>query len=283
MRPDRPGAARPPGAGAMDARAGARLGAVWPGHGDEAKASLEPTARSSTGTIRCGATPIRCGPVAPARCSPRSIWPILPAGAKADAAAGRRRRPQRHPALQISQRAWCSISCRRCRCGSPRCARSAPIRTCSRSRASWTSLPTRPAPIRSISASAISMIGAPAKSSRRPQSASAGRRPQAARAWPRLCLRPVQESRRLLRGRLRGRGQPPDRPRATGARNRRRRYRTVVNPDGLINQIEGAIVQSTSWTFYESVNFDHTRITSIDWETYPILRFNAVPEQVDVQ
>jgi CO/xanthine dehydrogenase Mo-binding subunit len=57
----------------------------------------------------------------------------------------------------------------------------------------------------------------------------------------------------------------------------------VVNPDGLTNQIEGAIVQSMSWTLYESVTFDDKRITSIDWQTYPILRFNAVPERIDVR
>jgi CO/xanthine dehydrogenase Mo-binding subunit len=56
----------------------------------------------------------------------------------------------------------------------------------------------------------------------------------------------------------------------------------VVNPDGLTNQIEGAIVQSMSWTLYESVTFDESRITSIDWQTYPILRFDAVPDQIDV-
>jgi nicotinate dehydrogenase subunit B len=56
----------------------------------------------------------------------------------------------------------------------------------------------------------------------------------------------------------------------------------VVNPDGLINQIEGAIVQSMSWTLYESVTFDDTRITSIDWQTYPVLRFDAVPETIEV-
>jgi CO/xanthine dehydrogenase Mo-binding subunit len=56
----------------------------------------------------------------------------------------------------------------------------------------------------------------------------------------------------------------------------------VVNPDGLINQIEGAIIQSMSWTLYESVSFDDTRITSVDWQTYPILRFNAVPDSIDV-
>ncbi len=56
----------------------------------------------------------------------------------------------------------------------------------------------------------------------------------------------------------------------------------VVNPDGLINQVEGAIVQSMSWTLYESVTFDATRITSIDWQTYPILRFDAVPDAIEV-
>jgi len=56
----------------------------------------------------------------------------------------------------------------------------------------------------------------------------------------------------------------------------------VVNPDGLINQVEGAIMQSTSWTLYEAVTFDERRITSVDWQTYPILRFDAVPETIDV-
>jgi CO/xanthine dehydrogenase Mo-binding subunit len=56
----------------------------------------------------------------------------------------------------------------------------------------------------------------------------------------------------------------------------------LVNPDGLINQIEGAILQSMSWTLYEGVAFDDTRITSIDWQTYAILRFNSVPDRIEV-
>ena len=55
----------------------------------------------------------------------------------------------------------------------------------------------------------------------------------------------------------------------------------VVNPDGVRNQIEGGAVQATSWTLKERVRFDRRRITSTDWECYPILRFSAVPE-VDV-
>jgi CO/xanthine dehydrogenase Mo-binding subunit len=56
----------------------------------------------------------------------------------------------------------------------------------------------------------------------------------------------------------------------------------VVNPDGIRNQIEGGIVQSLSWTLYESVDFDETRIRSVDWSTYPIMRFDAVPRSMDV-
>ena len=37
-----------------------------------------------------------------------------------------------------------------------------------------------------------------------------------------------------------------------------------------------------SWTLYESITFDRTRITSRDWSSYPILRFSAVPDSVEV-
>ncbi len=56
----------------------------------------------------------------------------------------------------------------------------------------------------------------------------------------------------------------------------------AVNPDGIKNQIEGGILQSASWTLYESVGFDQTRILSRDWGSYPILRFPAAPESVEV-
>jgi nicotinate dehydrogenase subunit B len=52
----------------------------------------------------------------------------------------------------------------------------------------------------------------------------------------------------------------------------------IVSPDGLKNQMEGGIVQSTSWTLKEQVTFDRERITSRDWRSYPILTFPEVPE-----
>jgi len=56
----------------------------------------------------------------------------------------------------------------------------------------------------------------------------------------------------------------------------------AVSPDGIRNQIEGSILQSMSWTLYESVSFDDTRIRSLDWATYPIMRFEAAPGTLDV-
>ncbi len=52
----------------------------------------------------------------------------------------------------------------------------------------------------------------------------------------------------------------------------------VVNPDGLSNQLEGGFVQAASWTLFEEVKFDARGITSVDWETYRILGFEAAPK-----
>jgi nicotinate dehydrogenase subunit B len=57
----------------------------------------------------------------------------------------------------------------------------------------------------------------------------------------------------------------------------------IVNPDGVRNQIEGGIVQSASWTLFEETTFDRHTITSFDWSTYPILRFESAPRAVDVE
>ena len=52
----------------------------------------------------------------------------------------------------------------------------------------------------------------------------------------------------------------------------------AINPDGVINQIEGGAIQATSWVLKERVRFDRQRITSTTWTEYPILRFSEVPE-----
>ena len=55
----------------------------------------------------------------------------------------------------------------------------------------------------------------------------------------------------------------------------------VINPDGAINQLEGGIIQSASWVLKEQVRFDNG-VSSIDWETYPVLKFSEVPE-IDIE
>src|SRR5580704_13168478 len=52
----------------------------------------------------------------------------------------------------------------------------------------------------------------------------------------------------------------------------------VINPDGVMNQVEGGAVQSASCTLAEQVRFDRDTITTGGWDSYPILRFTQIPE-----
>ena len=51
----------------------------------------------------------------------------------------------------------------------------------------------------------------------------------------------------------------------------------IINPDGVKNQIEGNVIQATSRALKEQVTFDQSRVTSVDWRSYPILTFPEVP------
>jgi len=51
----------------------------------------------------------------------------------------------------------------------------------------------------------------------------------------------------------------------------------VINPDGAINQIEGGVIQSSSWTVKEQVRLGPVGVESNDWASYPILTFPEVP------
>jgi nicotinate dehydrogenase subunit B len=52
----------------------------------------------------------------------------------------------------------------------------------------------------------------------------------------------------------------------------------IINLDGLANQIDGGMIQSTSWTLHEAVRFDRDGVTSRDWSSYPILTMPDAPE-----
>lgn len=52
----------------------------------------------------------------------------------------------------------------------------------------------------------------------------------------------------------------------------------IINPDGARGQVEGSILQTLSRALMEEVRFDRSRVTSLDWSSYPILRFPDVPK-----
>lgn len=52
----------------------------------------------------------------------------------------------------------------------------------------------------------------------------------------------------------------------------------VINSDGVVNQAEGGIVQTISWTLKERVVYDQDGVTSRNWDNYPILTFPEVPQ-----
>ena len=51
----------------------------------------------------------------------------------------------------------------------------------------------------------------------------------------------------------------------------------VDDPEGLIAQMEGGFIQTASWAIYEEVTWNSGGVTSRDWDSYPILRFDNVP------
>lgn len=52
----------------------------------------------------------------------------------------------------------------------------------------------------------------------------------------------------------------------------------VVDAEGAIHQLEGGAIQAASWTLQEAAQFDRQRMLSVDWDSYPIMRFQDVPE-----
>ena len=56
----------------------------------------------------------------------------------------------------------------------------------------------------------------------------------------------------------------------------------AVNPALVENQIVGQVIQSVSRVLKEEVTFDKNGVTSLDWVSYPILRFAEHPDVVPV-
>jgi nicotinate dehydrogenase subunit B len=56
----------------------------------------------------------------------------------------------------------------------------------------------------------------------------------------------------------------------------------IINPDGLVRVIEAGVVQGISRTLWEEVKFNNKNVTSVDWQSYPILDIAEAPETIDV-
>ncbi|HXP12277.1 MAG TPA: molybdopterin cofactor-binding domain-containing protein, partial [Stellaceae bacterium] len=56
----------------------------------------------------------------------------------------------------------------------------------------------------------------------------------------------------------------------------------IVNPDGLRQCIENQVVYSSSRALWEEVSFDREKVTSVDWQTYPILDIAEAPDAVEI-
>ena len=159
------------------------------------------------------------------------------------------------------------------RCAPRRCVRSAPTSTSSRSSASWTSWPPTPGSTRSTSGSPTWPTRGPG-----PSSSCAAR----ASGWGEPLADVV--GRGIGFARYKGNGAwcavVAEVEVETDVRVRRLTVAAdlglVINPDGARNQLTGGAVQATSWTTKERVRFDRRRVTSEDWESYPILRFPEV-------
>jgi nicotinate dehydrogenase subunit B len=52
----------------------------------------------------------------------------------------------------------------------------------------------------------------------------------------------------------------------------------VVNPGNVEAQIGGQLVQTASRMFYEEISFNTANVTSLDWASYKVLRFDECPE-----
>ncbi len=57
----------------------------------------------------------------------------------------------------------------------------------------------------------------------------------------------------------------------------------IINPDGLMNQVEGNIVQGLSRSLKEEIKFDRSGVLSVDWGSYPIMTFPELPDDVRVK
>ena len=275
------------GARAVDARGRASLGAVRLRDGGEgARRSRRERAHRELGLRRLELPALDASGRRRrvTRRAARIAAAFKPETPKARQLGRRDGRPQCGAALRVSELArGAPLSARHAaaRFGAA-VARRLPQRVRDR-RASWTSSRRRRAPTPWSSASSISRIRAPERSFSSRLNGSAGRSPAHARARAAASVsRATRTCAAYCAVRCGSRRSIRHRPHSPRARRCWGGQRPDRQSRRLRNQIEGGILQSASWTLHERVAFDRMRIRSHDWSSYPILRFDGVPESLDV-
>jgi CO/xanthine dehydrogenase Mo-binding subunit len=56
----------------------------------------------------------------------------------------------------------------------------------------------------------------------------------------------------------------------------------IVNPETLKHVIDRQLVYGTSRAMLEEVRFDANMVTSVDWESYPVMHMDGLPERIDI-
>jgi CO/xanthine dehydrogenase Mo-binding subunit len=51
----------------------------------------------------------------------------------------------------------------------------------------------------------------------------------------------------------------------------------AMNPDGVLNQVDGGMSQAVSWTLQEAARWDRGIVTTVDYSSYPIANFLSTP------
>ena len=56
----------------------------------------------------------------------------------------------------------------------------------------------------------------------------------------------------------------------------------IVNPETLKHVIDRQLVYGTSRAMCEEVRFDQNMVTSVDWDSYPVMHMDGIPEKIDI-
>ena len=56
----------------------------------------------------------------------------------------------------------------------------------------------------------------------------------------------------------------------------------IINPQGLTHVIEAGVMQGISRALWEEVKFNTKTVTSVDWQSYPVLDITEAPEAIDI-